>query len=67
VWRRSWKQEVYQKVDYVSDRSFWSGLEEFSLFGFAVLDFDDDRIKVRYFDEYGSIEKSETVEPWPNS
>lgn len=67
VWKRSWGSDVDQKVTYVSDRGFRSGLEEFSLFGFAVLDFAEDKIQVRYFDEYGNVERSETMEPWPNS
>ena len=64
VWARSWPH-VADTVEYVSDRSFRSGLEEFALFGFAVLDFAGEQIEVRYIDEHGDVERKETLRPWP--
>lgn len=49
-------------VEYVGTRSFRSGLEKFALFGFAEMDFKGDHIEVRYFDEYGEVERSETLQ-----
>jgi len=60
VWAHSWGQ--LPDVDYVSTRSFSSGLEDFALFGFAILDFDGDQIRIRYVDEYGSDEKTEVIQ-----
>lgn len=48
-------------VAYVSRKGFSSGAEDFLLFGFAVLDFDRDHIGVRYINEYGKEEQSETL------
>ncbi|MCP1783882.1 metallophosphoesterase family protein [Bradyrhizobium japonicum] len=48
-------------LEYVSTGGFRSGLEKFALFGFAVMDFKDDHIDVRYFDEHGELERSETI------
>ena len=43
-------------------RNFYpSGLESWALFGFAVLDFDDEMIRVRYIDEYGYEHRSEII------
>jgi len=48
-------------VEYVSTRSFRSGVEKFALFGFAEMDFKDDHIDMRYYDEYGNVERYETI------
>jgi hypothetical protein len=62
VWARSKSKVVPDTVDYVSTRGFRSGVERFALFGFTVLDFEGPRIRVQYIDEYGEVEKSETIE-----
>jgi len=49
------------EVDYVSTRSFRSGVEKFALFGFAEMDLKGDHIDMRYYDEYGNVERSETI------
>jgi hypothetical protein len=49
------------EVEYVSTRNFRSGLERFALFGFAEMDFRGDHIDMRYYDEYGNEERSETI------
>jgi hypothetical protein len=59
VWARSWGK--LSDVEYVSTQSFLSGVENFALFGFAVLDFEGDQIRIRYVDEYGSNEKTEIL------
>jgi hypothetical protein len=61
VWARAWSN--LSDVEYVSNRRFFSGLEEFALFGFAILDLAGDKIRIRYLDEHGSEEKAETIEP----
>jgi hypothetical protein len=61
VYARSEKDSRVEGVQYVSTRGFRSGLERFALFGFAVLDFADSSIHVRYIDEYGDVERSETL------
>ena len=47
----------YELRDYIDE-----GLEHWTLFGFAVLDFDGPRINVRYIDENGREGYSETLE-----
>jgi hypothetical protein len=61
VWARAKSKPAPDTVQYVSAAGFRSGLERFALFGFAVLDFDGPQIGVRYFDEHGSVEQSETI------
>ena len=61
VYAREKSKPVGDGVQYVSTNGFSSGLERFALFGFAVLDFDGAPIHVRYFDEHGSVEQSETI------
>jgi hypothetical protein len=39
-----------------------AGIEHWALFGFAVLDFEDGRINVRYIDENGATHKQETLD-----
>jgi hypothetical protein len=52
----------YIKPANWEDRRFiQSGLERWAMFGFAILDFEDDKIDVRYVDEMGSTIKSETI------
>ena len=58
VWARRKSKMVPESVEYVSTEGFKSGIERFALFGFAVLDFDGPAIGVRYFDEYGNVERS---------
>jgi hypothetical protein len=48
---------LWAETDYLSD-----GLERFARFGFAVLDFEDERIRVTYRGEKGQIRFEETVE-----
>lgn len=61
VWARPKSKAVPATVQYVSTNGFRSGIERFALFGFAVLDFDAAQIGVRYFDEHGEVEQSETI------
>ncbi len=49
------------EVQYLSTKSFRSGLEKFAMLGFAEMDFKDDHIDMRYYDEYGNVERSETI------
>jgi predicted phosphohydrolase len=62
VWARSKSKKTPDTVEYVSNRGFRSGIEQFALFGFAVMDFDGPSIQVRYFEEFGEIEKNETLQ-----
>lgn len=48
-------------VQYQHRGGFRKGFETWALFGFAVLDFDGDRINVEYFDEHGSRHHDETI------
>lgn len=66
VWAKAWKN-IDDRVEYVSNRSFRSGLEKFALFGFAVLDFAGENIQVRYYDEHGQVERSENILRWPKA
>jgi Calcineurin-like phosphoesterase len=43
-------------------KSFRVGLETWAMLGFAVLDFDGPKINIRYLNERGVKEKSETIE-----
>ncbi len=53
----------YVKPAAFEDRRFIaSGLEHWAMFGFAILDFEGDKIKVSYVDEKGAAIKSETVQ-----
>lgn len=61
VWALSPSAVIPNTVEYASTRGFLSGVERFALFGFAVLDFEGPCIAIRYFDEYGDIERSETI------
>jgi Calcineurin-like phosphoesterase len=65
VWRdvpwKFWTSKDPEGVTFVSREAFRSGLEWFLLFGFAVLDFDGEAIRVRYFYENGDEEKAETL------
>jgi hypothetical protein len=49
---------AYEYRRYISS-SF--GFERWALFGFAVLDFHDDAIQVRYIDENGNEHRTETI------
>jgi len=49
-------------VLYEYQDSYETGLESWALFGFAVLDFDGPRIRVRYINEYGQQHHEETLE-----
>jgi predicted phosphodiesterase len=49
-------------VEYVSTRGFRSAFDTFALFGFAVMDFAGEKIDIRYFDEHGQVERSETIQ-----
>jgi len=46
---------------YEDRRFIQSGLERWAMFGFAILDFEDDAIDVRYIDETGTTIKSEII------
>ena len=48
-------------VDYEFRDSFGGLFEHWSLFGFAVVDFEDDRMKVRYVNEDGQTHHEETL------
>jgi hypothetical protein len=41
--------------------SFRDGFETFARFGFAVLDFDPDRLSVQYIDENGTVNRREEI------
>jgi hypothetical protein len=49
-------------VSYEYQGALDKGFESWALFGFAVLDFDDDRIHVRYINENGEEHFSETLD-----
>jgi hypothetical protein len=49
-------------VTWEFKESFSSGLESFARFGFAVLDFDSDKLKVRYLDEDGAENYAELIQ-----
>jgi hypothetical protein len=52
----------YIKPASWEDRRFiQSGLERWAMFGFAILDFEEDAINVSYVDETGTTIKSETI------
>jgi Calcineurin-like phosphoesterase len=49
-----------EPATYEDRRYIQSGLERWAYMGFAVLDLDSDRLEVRYVDENGRLDKSET-------
>jgi hypothetical protein len=53
--------DLPQEVAYEHRESFPAGWETWALFGFAVLDFQDQNINVRYINEYGAPYKTETL------
>ena len=48
-------------ADYEYRAFIDKGLEHWALFGFAVLDFEDDAVQVRYIDENGCTHRRETL------
>ena len=62
VWRQPEDEALPAGVRYVGTRGFRSGLEQFALFGFAVLDLDGPRMRARYIDEHGDVEYEEVIE-----
>jgi hypothetical protein len=42
-------------------RSIERGVELWAMFGFAILDFEDEKINVSYVDETGCTVKTETI------
>lgn len=59
-WKKQ-KDDIPEMTNYVYRGRFKSGLEQWGYFGFAVLDFDDTNIGVRYIDENGETHYSETI------
>lgn len=65
VWQNApwkfWNSKTPDDVALVGNKSFRSGVESFSLFGFAVLDFQNEAIRARYIYENGDEEEPETL------
>jgi Predicted phosphohydrolases len=60
AWRRE-SQPLPKGVSYEFRGSFWHTGERWTLFGFAVLDFDGVALQVRYVDENGTTHHTESL------
>jgi hypothetical protein len=62
VYMTHYENEPYlPPANYVYHDYMKKGLEYWTLFGFAVLDFEGPYIKVRYINEYGNTHREETL------
>jgi Calcineurin-like phosphoesterase len=49
-------------VRWYLEKSFRAGVEEWALFGFAILDFDGPTVKVSYRDEFGGPDNEDAIQ-----